>query len=132
MSRVKQMNGWAAAALIGTLVVGCSGRSVDTNPSTQPNRITSEEIRQVTAQNAYQLIQQLRPNWLQAHTPSLGTSSRGQVLVYVDNTRMGGIDFLRQVSIAEVETAEYLNAAEAASRFGLNQTGGAILVKTRR
>lgn len=54
------------------------------------------------------------------------------VVEWFDNTRMGGVDFLYQISAMDVESMQHLNAAEASSRFGLNHTGGAILVVTRR
>jgi len=125
-----------AVSLSLLVLVGCAS-SPDPGsggaPRRESNRITSEEIRQVQAQSTYDLIRSLRPAWLERRGQhSLTNPAAGQVVVYVDGTRTGGPDFLRQIPAINVESAQYLSGTEAGSRFGLDHSGGAILVTTRR
>jgi hypothetical protein len=70
---------------------------------------------------------------LQARGPQSFTDrSAGGVVVYLDGTRIGGASTLRRIMASDMETAQYLSASEAASRYGLNHSGGAILITTRR
>lgn len=127
----RSLKWWVLVVLL--VAAACGGRSVNrTSPSSDPDRITFDELRQASAQNAYQAIQQLRPNWFQVNSPSMANRMAGQVVVYVDGSRMGGVDFLRQVAASSVEHMQYMNATEASARFGLNHSGGAILVTSRR
>ncbi len=111
-----------------------------------PNRITLEEIEASSGQNAYDLISSQRPAWLRTrgtntlrtqpvNSPLGGTiqvPERQEIVVYVDGTRFGNQDMLRQLPISEVSSVEFLNASNATTRFGTGHTHGAILVVTRR
>ena len=90
----------------------------DGDRGAQVNRIAAEQIEESMAQNALQLVQDLRPGW------------RGTV--YLDGFRLGPLSELASIPLSTVESMEYLEPIDAAARFGLeHQGGGAILVKTR-
>lgn len=122
--------------MLASSLAGCAANPAagdDQGPRRQSNQITAEEIQAAQAQNLYDLIRSLRPNWVAPRgQQSLTNPTAGQVMVYLDGTRAGGPDILRQIRPTDVELVHYLGATEAASRFGLDHSGGAILVTTRR
>jgi hypothetical protein len=87
--------------------------------------ITAEEIEQVNVPNLYELIQRLRPAWIQERT---GAGGRGYPTVYVGSQLYGGIDRLREIDTSNVQAVHFLNSAEAASRFGRGVPYGVIQV----
>ena len=102
-------------------------------PVRDSNQLTAQELQGTQYQNAFDLIQTTRPRWLQPRGPQSFTDrTAGEVMVYLDGTRIGGPSTLRRIMASDMESAQYLNASEAASRYGLNHSGGAILISTRR
>lgn len=92
--------------------------------------LTEEDFAKTDAQTALDAVRRLRPNFLQPHggeSTSL-TLGRQDVVVYVDNTRMGGPSFLAQIPINEVKEIQYLNGTDATQRFGTGHGSGAIIV----
>jgi hypothetical protein len=100
------------------------------------NRLTADEIAEVSALTAYEAIELARPRWLVPRTlragatPSMG-SDRGGPVVYLDGVRVGGLGELRRVRADAVATMEYLSPSDATNRFGTNHDSGAIVVTTR-
>lgn len=102
-------------------------------PVRESSQITAKELEGTQYQNAFDLIQSTRPRWLQGRGPQSFTDrSAGTVVVYLDGTRIGGASTLRRINASDMEAAEFLTASEAMSRYGMNHSGGAILIKTRR
>lgn len=118
-----------------------------------PNFITTEEIqKEARSQHAYDLIRELRPNWLRARgVQSLGrpvgagdpgpVAPRERVVtgsmihpsvVYVNGSRAGGYEILRQILAVDLQEVRFLGATEATARFGSDHGGGAILLTTRQ
>lgn len=93
------------------------------------NLITAEELRESNHGNVYDLVAAARPEWLRASGP---TSLRGGggVAAYMDQQRIGGVAALRQIPINQARLIRFYPAAEAQSRFGLDNMGGAIQVET--
>jgi len=126
-----------ALAIFGWTVAGCAvrsgGEAGQAAPRGQSNQISVEEVVEARVQNAHDLIRAVRPNWLQFRgQQSLSDPTSGQVIVYIDGTRAGTLQILRQIPITDVHTARYLSASEATARFGTNHTGGVIQIMTRR
>ncbi|HEY7235849.1 MAG TPA: TonB-dependent receptor plug domain-containing protein [Gemmatimonadaceae bacterium] len=132
------------AAALFAFVPGCAsspaGAPGATQQSSSPTRshgsrdvITFEELSKLDVQNALQAVQRLRPNFLQTHGGMSSSMTLGpqDVVVYVDNTRMGGPSALSQIPITEVKEIQYLNGPDATQRFGTGHGSGAIIV-TRR
>jgi hypothetical protein len=120
--------------LVAALAIGCASSSNRTSAGKSARdtyHITAEELTGTHHQNAYDLIRAKRPQWLQRRGTS-AMRSAGEAVVYVDGTRTGGPEALRRIMVNDIQEAEYLNASEAMSRYGLNHTGGAILLLTRR
>src|SRR5438309_3948790 len=106
--RIRPIVFLAALASIG--LAGCasspSANTAGTQQATQQSpprrgsrdRITADELATVDAQNALQAIQRLRPSFLQTRGGAASSLSQGpqDVVVYVDQTRMGGPSTLAQ------------------------------------
>jgi hypothetical protein len=101
--------------------------------------------------NLYDAIARVRPQCLQARSPSntarslkpdttsetggstgVYNSAPRSISLFVDGTRTGTVDDLRTFSLADVREVECLTASDAAQRYGLNNVAGAIAVKTGR
>lgn len=93
------------------------------------NFIAYEDIIANPATNAYDLIRSLRIHWLQGRgTKSFRNPGASLPMVYVNNSRHGNIETLSSVSTTNIKSIKFLNASDATIRFGLNHTGGAILI----
>lgn len=92
------------------------------------NVITLDELASVDVQNAYQAVQRLRPNFLQTRGNVSITQGRQEIVVYIDQTRMGGPNSLAQIPITEVKEIQYLSGTDATQRFGTGHGSGAIIV----
>jgi hypothetical protein len=59
---------------------------------------------------------------------SLGNASPEFIQVYVDGSRVGDINSLRQLRPEDVKEIRHLTAAEATQAYGTGNTMGAIVV----
>lgn len=124
--------GYLLVAALAWAGAGCAGKTGgDGTARRDANLITYDEVTETHFTNAYELINALRPNWLQVRSQSIGGRSAGLPVIYVDGSRMGTVEFLRQIPAGQVQTAQFLRAPEATSRYGSNHTGGAILIVSR-
>jgi hypothetical protein len=95
--------------------------------------ITEAEIAESGMLNAYDVVRRLRPRWLEVRggrSLTMGTS----VLAYYDNSRFGDVEALRQISVSEIHSIEYLDGAQASAQLpgiGSEHVAGAIVVRSR-
>ena len=117
-------------------------------PRPTPSLITADEISRISVQNAYEAIQKLRPAMLRQRqmasangqggmakdAPTVtGTSvGAGNVVIYMDGTRLGDVEQLRQISSATIASIRSYSASEAQTKWGSGHPGGAIEVITKR
>ena len=119
------------ALVLSSCATGGSGSSRSSG-----NTLTAEEIAEVNALTAYEVVELARPRWLTPRTlragatPSMG-SDRGGPAVYLDGVRVGTLEELRRVRADRVALMEYMSPSDATNRFGTNHDAGAILVTTR-
>ena len=95
-----------------------------------PLRITMAEIRAAPPSDALLLVQRLRPQWLRDQVAGDPGSMAEDVVVYLDNTRMGGRAQLRQMQSRTIGRMEFVEGRIAARRWGVSHSLGAILVFT--
>lgn len=96
--------------------------------------LTAEEIGldKGASRTAYDVIARLRPEFLRSRgASSLQSPTPVTAVVYVDEMRYGDLDDLKQLSAHQIFSIQYLNAADATTRFGSDHLGGAILITTR-
>lgn len=124
------MRRWMAGALLAALAAcgpaagGASARSGA--PTSGGSRLIAEaEIDGHAATNLLELVQQLRPSWVQRRALAGG---QGYPTVYLGSQPLGSIDRLREVPTHNVREVRYLNGPEASSRFGAGVPYGVIQV----
>lgn len=129
------MRGIAFAALLA-VAAACGTRQVSSDPYPRTNRsvLTLEEIQAAKGigWTAHDLVAQLRPEYLRSRgTSSLRDLRPPTATVYLDGVRYGNVETLRTMSGDQIESIQYINAADATTRFGTDHVGGALLIKTR-
>jgi len=128
---------FAAVALLA-MAVGCASSGVAKSGKNQ-NVITAEEVAQTSATNAYELIQHLRPNYLRTRGAVHGSPSADgtnhleavDIVVYLNETKFGGTEQLRQITLSDIREIRYYSASEATTKWGTGNSAGAIQVLTR-
>jgi len=123
---------WPHLLLALTLVVlpDCAGNPAthgDAAPGDQ-NLLTSADFG--TFATANQAVRTLRPGWLRARAAS-GFQGGGQVWVYRDGMRFGGLDRLSTINTVEIDSIRYLDGITASQRWGLGHENGVIHVFSR-
>ncbi|UCG85874.1 MAG: hypothetical protein JSW71_18495 [Gemmatimonadota bacterium] len=116
-------------AVLTVALAACAGQS-SSSPRPNPSLIARAEIAEAGISDAYQLVQKLRPAWLQKRGATSFTQE-GDVAVYLDGTRVGDREALRGIMTIDIESLEFLDAGRATFRFGAGNEHGAILVTTR-
>ena len=117
----------------GVLVFRRTGAEHRGRPA--PNLITADEIAKSSVQNALEAVQKLRPAMLKRPTVvSTNGQSKGDLVVYVDNTRYGtgAVENLRQIPAPTSAAVRYFSASESQLKQGSNLPGGVIEVLTKR
>lgn len=98
--------------------------------------LSAEEIEKsnTVANTAYDVVETLRPRWLQPHEllklPGTPTSSPQStpVYVYVNDVNVGPVDYLKTIPAKNVQELRYLDQNETASRYGPTDGQVAIVV----
>jgi hypothetical protein len=131
---------WRGFRLVTAIIavsMGCASAPAASSRD-NGNVITSEEIAKTSGSNAYEIIQRLRPNYLRTRGAVHGAPSGGvnrletvDLVVYLNDSRFGGSDQLRQISVNEIREIRYYNAAEATTKWGTGHSAGAIQVISR-
>ena len=121
-------------SIIVTLAA-CASTGTTAGARPQSDLITAAEIASSGTTNAWDMINRLRPNWLkQQPVGSIGGGAYSQVIaVYVDGHRFGDVTSLRTLSAAGIRSAQWLDAARAATvlnEIGSDPIAGAIIIKT--
>lgn len=100
-----------------------------------PTEISSAEIAEMEGRvtNLYDLVQRLRPRWLSIRGDrSFGSGT--EVVVYQDQTLLGGTETLRNIDLGYAVSLEYLDASQAVAQLaglGSRRIEGAIVINTR-
>lgn len=121
-----------AAALAAA--AACSG-----NPGPQPagprsdsRTVTQADLEAATQTNLYDFILAYRPRWLQGRGPTGVTGGRRlSIAVFLDTQNIGGPEQLRTLTLSNIETVRFYDAAEAQARFNVRDAGAVIHVLTR-
>jgi hypothetical protein len=117
-------------ATILALSAGCAGRPASTSALADRNVITADVIQQRGFHTAYEAVEALHAPWLVDRPDGLATPS--EVLVYIDNSRLGGTATLRQVPAANIASIRFIDAGTAITRWGVDHGKGVIMVATKK
>jgi hypothetical protein len=89
--------------------------------------ITQRQMVENHFLTAYDAVESLRSNWLQTRgTDSFAAPS--EVRVYLDNTLLGGVATLRDITASTVSFIRYYDGISATGRWGLGHGAGVIFV----
>ena len=111
-------------AVVGLAACATGGEGSSDGPRRDANLITNEELAEYTTLTAHDVIRRLRPRWLRAR-------GGGAPQLIMDGARLGSLEGLSSISVADVETLRFLSASDATMRFGTNFPNGAIEVVSR-
>ncbi|MFL5592990.1 MAG: hypothetical protein ACJ78M_09130 [Gemmatimonadaceae bacterium] len=139
-----------AAITFASATIACSSAAnanakTTAAPKVDPDVISTSEIDSQPFRDAYDIVQVLRPTWFSrksssASTRRIGVSTSNSatgagLVVYVDNSRMGGVEALRQLTPASIESLRFMDAATATATLpgiGMSVVTGAIVARSRR
>lgn len=111
------------------LLMGCVTTDSSSGSSGHsPDVISQKEIQEMAnVADAYTLVQHYHPQWLEKRGRS-SIERPGDVVVYVEDSRQGSPNALRQVAVANVQKIEFLPPGEATMQYGSGHDNGAIRV----
>lgn len=89
--------------------------------------LTQQQMVENHFLTAYDAVEALRSNWLQARGPDSFTAP-SEVRVYLDNTLLGGVTTLRDITVSTVSFIKYYDGIAATGRWGLGHGAGVIFV----
>ncbi len=123
-----------ALFLLGSVMACASTGS--SGARTSADRITAEELAEARGDvsNLYDLVNRLRPRWLANRSPGSLVGGSYGIVVYMEQSFLGGPEELRNFSPDVATSLRYLDASEAVAQLpGLGSRGvaGAIVIKTR-
>jgi hypothetical protein len=109
-----------------------SGSSSSRRPSgSSADLIGPEELSHAQWPNAWELVSNLRPRWLQNRGPD-SFSNPSVIQVVVDDMRLGPVTSLRNLPTSGITSLQWVDALSATARWGLDFGSGAIYISTRR
>lgn len=117
--------------VLSLVLTACStaGERTTRAPGSSRDVLTQEQLRAGGYTNALEAVRSLRSNWLTTRGPD-SFSSPGQVQVYLDNTRLGGVDQLQAINTAQIGYIRYYDGIAASGRWGLDHGHGVIFVSS--
>jgi hypothetical protein len=124
-----------ALLLLTGLLPGCaSAGPAGAASERDQDVITLEEIEGAQVETAYQLVQQLRPRWMNRSRGdrSFGVGDADRVKVSVDGMPPREFDHLGDLSKSVLLELRLLTPAEATMQYGTGFNAGLIKVTTKR
>lgn len=128
-----------ALLLVAALAACASGGSGGTASTTgaagsrhSSDLLTQAEIQDAGVGSTYDIVQRLRPAWLRTRSGGSTRTSPQYAIVYLDGSRIGGLEALRRINSTDVRSIRFLRAGDATTRYGTGHEGGAILVETKK
>ena len=128
----------ALLAIAISSTFGCASGAPRASTGSNSNVITAEEIAAGSGSTAYEVIQRLRPRYLRTRGAVQGSPSGStnniepvDVVVYVNDNRVGNSEQLRQISVSQIREIRYYSASEATTKWGTGHIAGAIQVVSR-
>ncbi len=121
---------------VAGIATGCAATRQVRDQDGRPDVLTREQIREVQgARNLHDVVQRLRPRWLTVRAANRSLSgAAAEIVVYENQSFLGGVDALRQLGLAVAYELRYLDGTTAAATLpGLGagrHVAGAIVVIT--
>ncbi len=124
----------AVATAVSTWACGGSAHAGGPAPVRHdPDLVTAEELASVPgSRTLFEVLTSLRPDWFRTNPSALLQNRETDVTVFLDRTRMGGSESLREIQVSGVREVRHYSATEAEARFGPGNLHGAIEIVTSR
>ena len=91
------------------------------------NLISAEDIKSHSSSTASEIIQRLRPIWLQGRgRKTLLAGDASYPVVYLNGRKYGTLGSLSNFSANEISKMRFYSAADATTKFGTNHPSGVI------
>jgi hypothetical protein len=121
------------APLFFAALLACSSPQLGPGRGRDPQLITEEEVVASLATTAYEVIHNLRPNFLsyRGETSFDKNTSRPYPNVYVDDQPYGPVSILRSIPASDVSSIRLYRSWEATTKYGSGNAGGVIAISTR-
>lgn len=97
---------------------GCASSGNGSTSRRDSRSLTPEEIATVPVTNLYEAVERLRPRWLEirdVRSIGAGAAGGGQIVVFLNNSYVGGPETLRQFQAHQIVRIRYLDAAQASA-----------------
>ena len=120
----------ALCAVLGVSLSCASGGSPNSAPRQDSSVITRSQILQYQYRTALEAVQALHSPWLTIRGADSFTNP-GQVWVYLNEARFGGVETLRDIAAPSIEYIRHYDGIAASARWGLDHGQGVIYVATR-
>ena len=119
------------ALLVAAVIAAGCAAGMGEGRTGDPNLLTAEQIAAADARNAHDLIEKLRPRWLTQRFTRSERLSTG-ILVYQNQTRLGGLNVLRDIPVQGIHSIRYFDSAQAGQLPGAGSMAvdGAIVIYT--
>lgn len=127
--KYKPLAGISVLGLMQLCLAACgpSAPPDSLEPTPSHRHITNAEIEGITADNAFAVVQQLRPQWLRRRGPTSVLEPEGELpTVYVDNMRVGDLAILNSIPVSEISEIRFITGPDATTRWGTGVTAGVI------
>ena len=126
------MNRLTCATLVAALIAAGAPPRGSGETDAHPDRdvITLEQVQAARVDNAYELVRVLHPMWLRKRGANT-VQNDGDVVVYLNETRMGGPESLRAIETITITSIRFFGPGPANFRFGTGHHHGAIQVSTQ-
>lgn len=124
----------SAIVLCSIMAMGCASGGGGGSGGGSFQLLTGDQIRETDATNLWDALRRLRPQWLRARatTSLVGPSMAAEPVVYVQGIRYGELRDLQRMNVDVVRQVEFIDAADATTRFGTGHSGGVIMVDLDR
>src|SRR5687768_10605389 len=122
-----RLGGLVAAAVVA-MALGCTstpreGRRLDRSVITREQMLKGDYV------TVYDAVAAMRSSWLRARGPDSFVLS-SVVWVYIDGTRAGGVEVLRNIQPTLITTVRFYDGPTATGRWGVDNGSGVIHVST--
>jgi hypothetical protein len=121
---------WLVMLALASIVTACASAG-NGGARVDRNLLTRDQILETNRQNAFEVVESLRSNWLRTRGPTSLNSRDAQVQVYIDDNRLGGVETLRTINTAMVQYIRWYDGIAATGRWGLDHGAGVIFISTR-
>ena len=91
--------------------------------------LTQDDLVDHQYESVLEAVQTLRSNWLNERGPD-SFASPSHIWVYIDNTKVGGVQSLASISTRYISSIRKVNGIDATARWGIGHSAGVIAVMT--